>query len=115
MGGTVTAKVKTPISNGKVYSFLQDHAKIKETEYCEDNVIYCVIVNRCFIHVLEKYGAEVKFDRQKDSVVRDVVSEDELVERVSSSDQTKRPDPVSNTVQGADTENTESGHNDHAA
>jgi GTP-binding protein HflX len=58
-GGLLHVVVKTEISNGKVYSFLQDHATIEETVYSEPAVTYKISISRRYLGPLMKLGVEI--------------------------------------------------------
>jgi GTP-binding protein HflX len=58
--GYVEARVEAAVGNGKVFSFLSEHAEVRQTEYDEANhVTYTCRIPRRFTHGLVKTGAQI--------------------------------------------------------
>ena len=57
--GYLDVLVETSVGNGKVYSFLSEHADVKDTEYDGDRVVYTVRIPECFTHGVRKAGATI--------------------------------------------------------
>lgn len=58
--GFLEARVEATAGNGKVYSFLAEHAEVTRTEYEQSNVIYECRIPKRFAYVLIQEGATLK-------------------------------------------------------
>jgi len=57
--GFLEVLATTSVGNGKVESFLREHAEIVKSDYQENVVIFETRIAKRFIHLLEKAGAQV--------------------------------------------------------
>lgn len=57
--GYLEARVETDAGNGRVHSFLSEHAEVLSTEYHDSRVTFECRIPRRFAHSLAKSGAEV--------------------------------------------------------
>lgn len=57
--GFLEVLVTADVSNGKVHSFLVEHAETVNTEYQENQVVFTCRIAKRFVHLLEKIGATI--------------------------------------------------------
>ncbi|WP_437207016.1 GTPase HflX [Planctomicrobium sp. SH664] len=58
-GDYLEVRIETDAGNGRVHSFLIEHADVLKTDYQESRVVYECRLPKRFVHTLEKVGAEV--------------------------------------------------------
>ena len=58
--GYVEAAVETEIGNGRIHSFLNEHAEVLKTEYVDSRVVFECRIPKRFAHSLTRAGAEVR-------------------------------------------------------